>query len=198
MKIKHTLILLSISVLTTVYFLKCRTNTPVSISKVDTVIKYIHVSDTVFKRSIVKLPGETDTLWKDSVIYIPDTSYPKLLEQYKKLGNQYFTKNTYSTTFKIEYGSVKVIDTIQANKLISSALELDVKIPEKIVTIEKQPLPKREFYTGTYILGNKINIISGVGTGILYKDKKDKIYGVSIGWTPQGVEYGLSTYFKLQ
>ena len=44
-------------------------------AKVDTTVKYITVHDTVpGKPKFIK--GKKDTLWLDSLIYVPDTSYP--------------------------------------------------------------------------------------------------------------------------
>lgn len=165
--------------------------------KIDTVIVYKEIHDTV-KGKTKFIKGESDTLWSTVTEYIPDTSYPKLLGQYKKLGDQYFEKNVYETEFTLGvYGKAKVTDSISTNKLISSKLTFDLLIPEKTITIKEQLPPKRQLYVGAGITGNPSSYLNGVYVGALYKDKKDKLFGASVGYNGQ-IVYGLSSYWKIK
>jgi len=193
-----TAVILIILALITVNLIQYRgcNNDVASPPRIDTVVKYIEVHDTV--RSKPKyIKGETDTLWLVDVEYVPDTNYPKLLEQYKSLGNQLFSKNIYSTKFPIKYGLITVDDTVYANKSIGVGLSVDVIFPEKTVTIVKSVPAKKEFYIGPMVtVGNKLSGNS-VNVAGLYKDKKDRVVGASVGWNGN-LQIGLSTYIKIK
>lgn len=166
--------------------------------KIDTVIKYIKIHDTI-KGKPKYIKGETDTSWITLIQYVPDTNYPKLLQQYKALGGYHFTRNTYKTKFPIKYGVATVTDTVFGNELISSNLELDVVFPEKTVTITKQAPPVKQLYIGTFLTGDKKDFINSINVGLLYKDRKDKIFGLSLGYNNVGtIQYGASSYWKIK
>jgi hypothetical protein len=166
--------------------------------KIDTVLVPIPVHDTVqAKPKLIK--SKADTLWRDSVRTITDSaSYKTILENYYSLGDKYYEKNTYQTEFKIkDYGSAIVTDTVFNNKLIGTSLIADLLIPEKTITIEK-PIPaKNQLYVGGGIMGNPSSIISGINTGLLFKDKKDKIIGVSVIYNGN-IQYGINSYWKIK
>jgi len=166
--------------------------------KVDTVIKYVEIHDTVPGKP-VHIKGKKDTIWLDSLIYIPDTSYPKLLEQYKALGNKHFSTNIFRNEFKIgTYGKASVTDTIRANQLIASGLVYDIKVPEKTITIEKEAPAKRQVFLGFGAFGNKRNPVDGVFVGGVYKDRQDRLSGASIGYSNGQLNFGLSSYWKIK
>jgi hypothetical protein len=192
--------LLVIGILTVVmFFEKCdRPSQVVPPVKVDTVVKYVEIHDTVPGKPR-HIKGKTDTLWLDSLVYIPDTSYPKLLEQYKALGNKYFTTNIYRNEFKIgTYGKASVTDTIRSNQLIASGLVFDIKVPEKTVIIEKEAPAKRQVYIGFGAYGNQRNFVDGVYVGGIYKDRQDRLSGASVGYGNGQINFGLSSYWKIK
>lgn len=172
---------------------------------VDTVIKYVTVNETIVSKPPVIIKHRIDTFWITKKEYIPDTNYPGLLEQYRKLGNQHFTQNIYSTTFPLDtLGSVTVVDTIQANNLIGNKLITNLVIPEKTITIVKPSPPKRQFYVGAGVTADNVSVSSGaatgnlgVQTGVLYKDKKDRVFGANVGYDGT-LNYSLSTYWKIK
>lgn len=166
--------------------------------KIDTVIKYVEIHDTI-KGKPKYIKGEKDTSWITLIQYVPDTNYPKLLQQYKALGGYHFTRNAYKTKFPIKYGVATVTDTVFGNELISSKLELDVIFPEKTITIVKPAPPVRQLYVGTFLTGDKESFINSINVGLLYKDKKDKIFGLSLGYNNVGtIQYGASSYWKIK
>jgi hypothetical protein len=166
--------------------------------KIDTVIKYITVHDTV-KGKIKYIKGETDTSWITLIEYVPDTNYPNLLKQYKAIGDRHFKTNIYKTKFPIKYGSAQVTDSIFGNELVNSKLELDVVFPENTITIVKPAPPVRRLYIGTFLTGDKKEFINSINIGMLYKDKKDKIFGASVGYNNVGtIQYGISSYWKIK
>lgn len=164
--------------------------------RIDTVTKYVEIHDTFYSKPKY-IKGETDTLWMVDVEYLPDTNYPKLLEQYISLGNKHFSKNIYSTKFPIHYGTITVNDTVFSNKSIGVGLSIDVVFPEKTITIVKPAPLKKEFYVGSIVtVGNKLsgNSINIAG---LYKDKKNRIFGTSVGWNGN-LQIGMSTYIQIK
>lgn len=192
--------LLVIALLTIVlFFQKCTSGSYVPPApRIDTVVSYVEIHDTIQgKPKFIR--GRKDTLWMDSLVYVPDTSYPKLLEQYKALGNEHFSTNIYKNDFKLgTYGKASVTDTIKANKLISSGLVYDIIVPEKTVTIEKWAPATRQLYVGFGGYGGAKNIIDGVHAGVIYKDRQDRLSGASIGYGNKQIQFGLSSYWKIK
>ena len=182
-----------------VFFQKCGGDKYIPVEpKIDTVVQYVEIHDTVLSKPKY-IKGKKDTLWMDSLVYIPDTAYPKLLEQYKALGNKHFSTNIYKNEFKLgQYGKATVSDTLKGNQLISSGLVYDITIPEKTITLEKQAPAKRQLYIGAGAYGNRQNIVSGVYVGGLYKDRKDRISGVSVGYGNNQLQFGISSYWKIK
>jgi hypothetical protein len=192
--------LLVIVILTIVmFFAKCDKPSQVAPApKVDTVIKYVEIHDTVPGKPR-HIKGKTDTLWLDSLVYIPDTSYPKLLEQYKALGNRHFAINIYKSDFTIgSYGKATVTDTVRANHLMSSGLVYDIKVPEKTITVIKPEDPKRQVFIGFGAYGTKRNPVDGVFVGGVYKDRQDRLSGLSIGYNEGQLNFGLSSFWKIK
>lgn len=182
-----------------VFFQKCDSGSQVAPApKVDTVIQYVEIHDTVPGKPR-HIKGKRDTIWLDSLIYIPDTSYPKLLEQYKSLGNKHFALNIYKSEFNIgSYGKAVVTDTVRANHLMSSGLVYDIKVPEKTITIVKPEDPKRQVFLGFGAFGTKRNPIDGVFIGGVYKDRQDRLSGASVGYSDGQLNFGLSSYWKIK
>jgi hypothetical protein len=168
---------------------------------IDTVVEYIEIHDTLVQPGKIKfIKGETDTLWLTEIEYMPDPEHERLLQQYMVLGNKHFTRNSFETSFPVgEYGSAIIRDTVLENKLVGSSMELDIKVPTKIVTV-RQPAPLvKQFYIGTSISGDKEEFVNSVNVGGLYKDKKDRIFGASVGFNEAGrLQYGISSYIKIK
>jgi hypothetical protein len=99
------------------------------------------------------------------------------------------------------FGYIKVVDTLQKNQMVGRSFIKDLKIPEKTITITNTIYPdaKRQMYVGGGILGNKDNIVGQVQAGLLLKNKKDQIFGISTGINANGqVQYGVSSFWKIK
>lgn len=182
------------------FFQKCdKPSHVVPVPRIDTIVNYVEIHDTVIIKKTKLIKSEPDTLWKDSVLYMPDTSYPRLLKQYKDIGNRFYTTHMYKTVFPIgNYGSVSVVDVVKANQLISSQLVSNLVIPEKTVTIIKQSPPTRQIYLGLGAYGSKRNFVDGVYVGGIYKDKQDRLSGASVGYSNGQLNVGVSSYWKIK
>ena len=162
---------------------------------------------------------EIDTMWikRDSLIYskpkvitvikgvpeiqyVPDTSYSKLVIQYKSLVDLCTAKNVYSDTLKIDsIGYINVLDTISKNRIQGRRFKYDLKYPVVTKTITLQAPPKTQVYIGGGLQGNQYNIVNQFSAGLLLKTKKDQIYGVYTGMNIDGrIQYGLQSYWKIK
>lgn len=175
-------------------------NSQDTIIRTDTLVVYKHLTDTI-QGKIIYIKTKVDTsLWIKKSEYKPDSTYSGLLSQYKILGNSHFSTNFIKKDFLIaDYGTISVYDSIRQNQLIYSEIVTNLNIPVTTITVEKEipQSPKRQLYFGTILTGNKINPISGVYGGFQLKTKKDRLYGISIGYTGK-IEYAGSLYFPIK
>ena len=161
-----------------------------------------------------------DTVWqkKDSVIYtspkviqtipvkiisekyLPDPNYDKLVLQYQELVKLHLAKNIQKDSVQIDsIGFVKVIDTVQNNIVQNRKWEYNIKYPIIKETIIQPSKKVNQLYIGGGLQGNQYNIINSINGGILYKNKKDQIYELSVGINTNGqVIYGVSSYWKIK
>ena len=161
-----------------------------------------------------------DTIWqkKDSVIYtspkvvqtipvkiisekyLPDPNYDKLVLQYQELVKLHLAKNIQKDSVQIDsIGFVKVTDTVQNNIVQNRKWEYNIKYPIIKETIIEPPKKINQLYIGGGLQGNQYNIINSINGGILYKNKKDQIYGLSVGINTNGqMLYGVSSYWKIK
>jgi hypothetical protein len=167
--------------------------------KIDTVINYVEVHDTVAgKPKLVKVI-DTDTVFYPKIEYLPHPDYDVLLGQYENLIVKHFSKNVFETKIPIKYGVATILDTVTENKSIGNQLILDVIFPEKTITITKPAPPVKQFFIGTSITGGGQQFVNSVNVGGLYKDKKDRIFGGSIGFNDAGrLQYGISSHIKIK
>ena len=161
-----------------------------------------------------------DTVWqkKDSVVYtspkviqtipvkivsekyLPDPNYDKLVLQYQELVKLHLAKNIQKDSVQIDsIGFVKVIDTVQNNIVQNRKWEYNIKYPIIKETIIQPPKKVNQLYIGGGLQGNQYNIINSINGGLLYKNKKDQIYGLSVGINTNGqAVYGVSSYWKIK
>lgn len=133
--------------------------------------------------------------------YIADTNYPKLKAQYDALVFAHLAKNIYVDTVKLDtLGYVAVADTVHKNELLGRSYKYNYKIPTITVTntITKQAPAKGALFMGGGITGNPNEVKSLFG-GLLYKSKKDKVFGLTIGVTGNSkIVYGVQSYWKIK
>ena len=180
------------------------------------ILQRINSSPDIVEKSIVI----RDTVWqkKDSVIYtspkvmqtipvkiisekyLPDPNYDKLVLQYQELVKLHLAKNIQKDSVQIDsIGFVKVTDTVQNNVVQNRKWEYNIKYPIIKETIIEPPKKINQLYIGGGLQGNQYNIINSINGGILYKNKKDQIYGLSVGINTNGqAVYGVSSYWKIK
>ena len=177
---------------------KCPTVTQV-LPIYDTILK--HDTSTIHKKVWLKfhdttyLPGDT--------IYKVDTNCEVTKRRFIKLAKQHVVRNIYIDTIFIDtFGKVFIYDTVQYNKLGTRGIVKNYTIPIITKYIKVPEEPKRQLYIGggldgTYI--NKTPMINAAKAGLLYKNKKDQIYGATVGVSINGyLVYGLQSYWKIK
>jgi hypothetical protein len=131
--------------------------------------------------------------------YLPDTNYNRLLAQYQDVVGRFLATNLYSDSVRIDtIGYVKVTDTVSQNQLQKRGYRINVKYPIITETIIK-PAPKvNQLYVGGEIEGTKTNLVNGINAGLLFKNKKDQIFGLKAGLTADGQpSVGVSSFWKI-
>lgn len=78
-------------------------------------------------------------------------------------------------------GTVTITDTISKNSVVNRKFIADVKRMIVKDTIYTKEPKKNQVYFGFNGGLNKENVVSHIGTGILYKTKDDKIFHVGVG-----------------
>lgn len=169
-------------------------NEPIVLTKYDTIWKHTH--DTIIKKvNVVKIihPKEPVFLVGDNV----DTCKAR----FNKLAKEYTAKLVYCDTIKLDsIGIITVVDTVSYNKIKDRKYIRNYKIPivTKTTTIIKQPDPRRQLYIGGNLFGDT-NKLQSISPGIIYKDKKDRIFQVNVGVNFDGqIVYGVGTYWKIK
>ena len=174
-------------------------------SSPDIIEKPIIVRDTVWQKKdsvIYTSPKVVQTIPVKIISekYLPDPNYDKLVLQYQELVKLHLSKNIQKDSVRIDsIGFVKVTDTVQNNIVQKRKWEYNLKYPIIKETIIEPPKKVNQLYIGGGLQGNQYNIINSVNGGLLYKNKKDQIYGLSVGINTNGqIVYGISSYWKIK
>jgi hypothetical protein len=202
MKSKINFTYIIIAVLVVIIFLQrscssvSTTEEPTVITKYDTIWKETH--DTITKKvNVVKIKY----VKPEGPEYTPGEHIDTCRARFNYLLKQHSARITYKDTIALDsLGTITVIDTVWLNKLGKRTYIKDYKIPlvTKTTTIIKQPDPKRQLYIGGNLFGDKTTL-QLLTPGILYKDRKDRVYQVNVGVNSDGtLTYGLGAYWKIK
>lgn len=115
----------------------------------------------------------------------------------------YLSKVVYKDTLILpdSLGSVSLTDTITQNRL--EGRTWNAKVKERIIKetlIVKDP-PKSQLYFGLSGNFDRENLIAGVGAGLAFKTKKDKLYQINLGVNNQqklSPFIGVGTFWKIK
>ena len=165
--------------------------------KTDTVYKHIH--DTITKD--VKVI-HTEYVPINKPQYTPGETLDTCKSRFQDLLKEHLIKRVYADTLKLDsLGSIVIKDTVWINKLHGKRTYVkDYKIPyvtKTITTIEKEK-PRRQLYVGGNVFGNTDDL-QAITPGLIYKDKKDRIYQANVGVNFDGsLTFGVGTYWKIK
>ena len=193
-----------IAVLVAIIFLQraCTPKAP-TVTEVNTIYDTILKHDTSVVVKKMKITSHDTTYIPEDPIYMLDTSCDLVKARFQKVVKAHTTKNMYVDTILIDtFGKIYVYDTVQFNTLGNRGIVKNYTIPVITKTIKVPAEPKRQLYVGggldgTYI--NKTPMINVAKVGMLYKTKKDQIYGASVGVSINGyLMYGIQSYWKIK
>lgn len=159
---------------------------------------WIHKDSTIYsKPQIIKTITVPVEQWNTE--YLPDTNYAKLVKQYQEIVARYLSSNIFQDSIKVDsVGYLKVVDTISANAIKGRSTSYKFKYPIIKETITIIPEPKKQVYVGIGLSGNRYNFIDEISLGLLYKDRRDRVFGASIMASPSGIEYGVQSFWKIK
>jgi hypothetical protein len=179
---------------------------PPCVGKIDTVriIDTVWVPLTVKKKTKPKIKRSIPPVAIADTFNLKDTTYQSLAYKYVDVVKQLSTQNIYEDSIHIDsLGYITVTDTVQYNKLQNRTAVSNLRVPhvvEKVYVKERILEPKvRQLYIGGGISTSKYLTNTTAEAGLLFKTKRDNIYGGHIGMTVDGlVMYGFQTYWKIQ
>ena len=145
---------------------------PVTIVKIET--KY----DTIVETVETYIPEyRTKVKWKTihDTIEVHDT----IPTDTASILKDYFETYAYTDTLKTDSVTFVINDTISQNKILSRGINYSLIYPTTIITTERE-INKRELYIGFGLGGDKQQL-SYVGSELLLRNKKQRIYGIGLG-----------------
>jgi len=200
--IKDNLLSLIIVILLIIIVLeRCNSNQSVDVPKIIRDTMWVSNDTTIVsKPQVIKtIPYEVsrETIIKE---YLPDSNYAGLLKQYEDLVSQLLAKNIMQDSIRIDTnGYVKITDTVQKNLIVGRSTEVSMKYPiiKETVTIPQKKVT--QLYLGGQVSASQGQLINGLNGGLLLKNKRDQIYGVTVGVNTDGnISYGLQSYWKIK
>ena len=176
-----------------ILFKTCK-GTPPKLPEIKTITKY----DTTYLHSpvvkVIKYVPKVDTVYLDRTKEPkPSTELAELTLQYEMLADRHYSKVEYKDTVKLkdslyknqDLGTVYVNDVVSENQLVKRDISYELKYPviTNTTTITKtvEASKKNQFYVGGQVLGNKANFVNSANLLFLLKNKRDVMYGVSVG-----------------
>jgi hypothetical protein len=159
---------------------------------------WIHKDSTIYsKPQLIKTIPVPIEQWNTE--YLPDTNYTKLLQQYQEVVTKYLSSNLIQDSIKIDsIGYLKIIDTISTNLVKGRSASYKFKYPVVKETLTVVPESKRQVYAGIGLGGDGVKLIDQVSLGMLYKDRRDRIFGASVIASPSGIGYGVQSFWKIK
>jgi hypothetical protein len=202
MNLKHdnsklsTIIVVSILIFSQLFY-SCNSND----RKVPTIVQDSVpqiLADTIFIHDTLYLELEVPfPVLKDTTIYKDVFVYP-LVDTFAILSS-YNTKRVNIDTLKIDHGYITVIDTVSGGNILSRKYFSKIKLPAKESIEKAKEEPRGNLYLGLNGGLDKPNYVYSLGTSLLYKTPKDKIYEVGLGvWnqTINGIDGKFIPYIR--
>lgn len=141
-------------------------------------------------------------VYHDSLIkeYIPDTNYAKLVKQYTELAEKFLSQNVHQDSVRIDsIGFVRITDTVSHNLITGrkTSYKLSYPIIKETITVPEEK--KGQVYFGFGVGGQNRDLLKTVDFNLLYKNKKDMMFGPNVSLDQDGtVEYGVRAFWKIK
>ena len=143
--------------------------------------------------TIVKIETKYDTIVETVETYIPEYRtkvkwktvhdtievHDTIPTDTASILKDYFETYAYTDTLKTDSVTFVINDTISQNKILSRGINYSLVYPTTIISTERE-VNKRELYIGFGLGGDKQQL-SFVGSELMLRNKKERIYGVGLG-----------------
>lgn len=141
--------------------------------KQDSLISYVPTPYKVAVPYRVEIPEDNDSLIlaaaiKDGLISAQSDSLSVLRD--------YLTTRYYDDSFAVQYGKVRVQDTVFANSIVGRGVSTSFNVPVITKTFTIEARKRNVVLFGVGLMGNKISPLYGAELSLDFKTKKDKIY----------------------
>ncbi len=148
------------------------------------------------KYEVVDHKRDTTYITRDSIIYkkgkdikveVKVPVYVPANVDTQEILKDYFSRRFYIDTLDLGQKSFVIVkDTITENKILSRVFESS--ITERIIndTLFLVEPPQRQMFVGFQMGFDKKDIINYGGLSLIYKDKKDKLFGLGLGINSNG------------
>ncbi len=148
--------------------------------KVDSIPYAVH--DTISVDSLVEVEVEVEVPIEVEVEKIVEVPVYQKIDTMEIL-KIHFAKVQHKEVLTLpnNQGTVTLIDTISKNSIVNRQFIADVKRMIVKDTIYTKEPKKNQLFFGLDGGFNKENVVSHIGTGILFKTKDDKIFHVGVG-----------------
>lgn len=182
---------------------RCGGNSPQPVEPIvkrDTVF-IEHTGTTITNPKVVNNVPYTVPIDRWNTEYLPDTSSMAILvKQYEELVRKFLATNVQKDSVKIDsIGHVYITDSVSSNLVKNRLVTWNLQYPQITTTIIIPEPKRRQLYWGGYIEGQKASLINQIGTGLLYKDRRDRIFGAQVGINKDlQLNLGVSTYWKIK
>lgn len=164
------------------------------VPKIDSVPYVVH--DTISVDSLVEVEVEVEVPYEvEKRVEVPVVQSVDTMEILKV----FYTKNIQKNVLNLPngVGSITLTDTIVENKIVGTSFES--KIKKQIVrdTLRLPEEKKNKVYFGVTTQVDRPNLVNGMGMGLLYQTKEDKIFKVGVGvnnWVKDGTNGTFTPY----
>ena len=147
---------------------------PVTIVKIET--KY----DTIVETVETYIPEyRTKVKWKTKTVHDTIEVHDTIPIDTTSILEDYFATYAYTDTLKTDSVTFVINDTISQNRILSRGINYSLVYPTKIISSERE-VNKRELYIGFGLGGDKQQL-SYLGSELMLRNKKERIYGVGLG-----------------
>jgi len=145
-------------------------------------------SDTEYITKTEKKYVKGEDIYHDTTIFV---EVPADVDTAAILLN-FYAKNVFTDTFKIEYGKFVIRDTIQFNRVLGRSYYADLVVPVITNTQIVKERPKVQVFAG---IG--YSTISDVSAHLFLKTKKNTLFGLGAGVFDSKINYKFNILMKL-
>jgi len=149
-------------------------------------------SDTLYITKTEKKYVKGEDIYHDTTIFV---EVPADVDTAAILAN-FYAKNVFTDTFKIQYGKFVIRDTVQFNRVLGRSYYADLLVPVITNTQIVKERPKVQVFAGLGAGFYNYNI-SEVSAHLFLKTKKNTLFGIGAGVGDGKLNYKFNLLKKL-